>query len=79
MLVYPVGVNLNQEMTNDSKIILQKTRRNGHNFSGVLLAFLQKEGFFVCLAVKMELNSLIAECTTYDFKVMMEEKKSRVG
>ena len=25
----------------------------------------------------MELNSLIAECTAYDFKVMLEEKKPK--
>ena len=25
----------------------------------------------------MELNALIAECTSYDFKVMLEEKKSK--
>ena len=25
----------------------------------------------------MELNALIAECTAYDFKVMLEEKKSK--
>lgn len=25
----------------------------------------------------MELNTLIAECTTYDFKVMLEEKKPK--
>ena len=26
---------------------------------------------------KMELNTLIAECTAYDFKVMLEEKKPK--
>ena len=26
---------------------------------------------------RMELNSLIAECTAYDFKVMLEEKKPK--
>ena len=38
-----------------------------------------KEGIFalyiISLAAKMELNSLRAECTAYDFKVMLEEKK----
>lgn len=27
--------------------------------------------------LRMELNTLIAECTTYDFKVMLEEKKPK--
>ena len=28
-------------------------------------------------SLRMELNSLIAECTAYDFKVMLEEKKPK--
>lgn len=27
------------------------------------------------ISSQMELNTLIAECTAYDFKVMLEEKK----
>lgn len=40
-----------------------------------------KEGIFalyiISLAAEMDLNCLIAECTAYDFKVMLEEKKSK--
>ena len=31
----------------------------------------------ICKSYKMELNALIAECTAYDFKVMLEEKKPK--
>ena len=29
------------------------------------------------ISSQMDLNSLIAECTAYDFKVMLEEKKPK--
>ena len=47
----------------------------------VFLPISSKEGIFalyiISLAAEMDLNSLIAECTAYDFKVMLEEKKSK--
>ena len=39
---------------------------------------LQVQPFLLVLnSYKMELKTLIAECTAYDFKVMLEEKKPK--
>ena len=45
-----------------------------------LLTFEKKE--YLCKVIcqyfyRMELKTLIAECTAYDFKVMLEEKKPK--
>ena len=31
----------------------------------------------IVVIITMDLNTLIAECTTYDFKLMLEEKKPK--
>lgn len=36
-----------------------------------------KSGGSIIIAKKMEIKSLISECTAYDFKLMLEEKKPK--
>src|SRR5574344_23937 len=53
----------------------------------MFLCLLLKKNVYICKIMyrnhiigksfKMELNTLIAECTAYDFKVMLEEKKPK--
>ena len=53
----------------------------------MILCFLLKKKVYLCKVMyrnyiigksfRMELNTLIAECTAYDFKVMLEEKKPK--
>ena len=46
----------------------------------MILCFVLNKKMYLCKirnesSYTMELNTLIAECTAYDFKVMLEEKK----
>jgi len=48
----------------------------------VIFGLLLKKKVYLCKVInensyRMELNSLIAECTAYDFKIMLEEKKPK--
>ena len=36
-----------------------------------------KLGGSIIIAKKMEIKNLISECTAYDFKLMLEEKKPK--
>ena len=36
-----------------------------------------KSGGSIIIAKKMEIKNLISECTAYDFKLMLEEKKPK--
>jgi len=48
----------------------------------MILCLLLNKNVYLCKVIneksyRMELKTLIAECTTYDFKVMLEEKKPK--
>ena len=50
--------------------------RNGKSMSHSRLKFVPLQPKYK-ISCQMDLNSLIAECTAYDFKVMLEEKKPK--
>jgi len=48
----------------------------------MISCLLLKKNIYLCKIInensyRMELKALIAECTAYDFKVMLEEKKPK--
>jgi len=50
--------------------------RNGKSMPHSRLKFVPLQPKYE-ISCQMDLNSLIAECTVYDFKVMLEEKKPK--
>ena len=60
------------------KIYLNYARNNDNND----LCLLLNKNMYLCKVIneksyRMELKALIAECSAYDFKVMLEEKKPK--
>ena len=57
-------------------IICSIYARNGKSMPHSRLKFVPLQSKYT-ISCQMNLNSLIAECTAYDFKLMLEEKKPK--
>ena len=57
-------------------IICSIYARNGKSMPHSRLKFVPLQSKYT-ISCQMDLNSLIAECTAYDFKLMLEEKKPK--